>query len=60
MSMIGSDILTWKVQWLWKLKVWLGEFPSGLVVRLVAFTALAQVQSLVGELRSYTKSLSHV
>ena len=28
------------------------EFPVGLVVRILVFTAMAQVQSLVGELRS--------
>ena len=29
-----------------------GEFPGGLVVRSWAFTAVAWVQSLIGELRS--------
>ena len=28
------------------------EFPAGLVVRICAFIAVSQVQSLVGELRS--------
>ena len=29
------------------------EFPGGLVVRILGFTAVARVQSLVGKLRSH-------
>ena len=36
-----------------KLKTFFREFPGGLVVRIWHFTAVAQVQSLVGELRSH-------